>query len=52
MIIDLVDKLVDRVVQLLKYEKQMRTQVRDTYVAPVFEEFAGRSQSGLGRVFR
>lgn len=39
MVIDLVDKLVDRVVQLLTYRKQMRTVLRDTYVAPVFEEF-------------
>ena len=39
MIIELVDKLVDRVIQLLRYKKQMRTVLRDTYVAPVFAEF-------------
>lgn len=39
MILDLVDKLVDRAIQLLTYRKEMRTVLRDTYVTPVFEEF-------------
>lgn len=39
MIIDLVDKLVDRVIQLLTYRKQMRTTLLETYVNPVFSEF-------------
>lgn len=39
MIVELVDKLVDRAIQLLTYRKQMRTVLRDTYVAPVFAEF-------------
>jgi hypothetical protein len=39
MIVELVDKLVDRAIQLLTYRKQMRAVLRDTYVAPVFAEF-------------
>jgi hypothetical protein len=39
MIIDLVDKLVDRVIQLLTYRKQMRAELLETYVTPVFAEF-------------
>ena len=39
MIIDLVDKLVDRVIQLLTYRKQMRAALLETYVTPVFAEF-------------
>jgi hypothetical protein len=39
MIIDLVDKLVDRVIQLVTYKKQMRAALLGTYVTPVFAEF-------------
>jgi len=39
MIVDLVDKLIDRTIQLLTYRKQMRTVLLETYVAPVFAEF-------------
>ena len=39
MIIELVDKLVDRVIQLLTYRKQMRAALLETYVTPVFAEF-------------
>ena len=39
MIIDLVDKLADRVIQLLTYKKQMRADLLEKYVLPVFGEF-------------
>jgi hypothetical protein len=39
MIIDLVDKLVDRVIQLLTYRKHTRAALLGKYVTPVFEEF-------------
>lgn len=39
MILDLVDKLLDRGIQLLTYRKQMRKVLLDTYVSPVFSEF-------------
>ena len=39
MIIDLVDKLLDRGIQLLTHRKQMRMVLLDTYVSPVFSEF-------------
>lgn len=39
MLIDLVDKLVDRVIQLLTHQKNMRAALLETYVTPVFTEF-------------
>jgi hypothetical protein len=39
MILDLVDKLLDRGIQLLAHGKQMRRELRDEYVRPVFSEF-------------
>lgn len=39
MLIDLADKLVDRVIQLLTYRKQMRATLLEIYVTPVFAEF-------------
>jgi hypothetical protein len=39
MILDLIDKLVDRVIQLLTYKQQMRRALLDMYITPVFEEF-------------
>lgn len=39
MIIDLVDKLIDRSIQLLTHRKQMRKELLDSYVNPVYSEF-------------
>lgn len=39
MIIDLVDTLADRVIQLLLYRKQARKTLLDDHITPVFEEF-------------
>jgi len=39
MIVDLVDKLVDRLIHLLTYKKQKRTELLEKHVTPVFEEF-------------
>jgi hypothetical protein len=39
MIIDLVDKLTDRVIQLLTYRKQARATLLETHVTPAFAEF-------------
>lgn len=39
MIIDLIDKLADRIIQLLTYRKQMRADLLEKYVLPVFGEF-------------
>lgn len=39
MIIDLVDKLADRVIQLLMVRKQQRAALLESYVSPVFAEF-------------
>jgi hypothetical protein len=39
MLIDLVDKLVDRVIQLLTYQQKIRATLLETYVTPVFMEF-------------
>ncbi len=41
MIIDLVDKLADRIIQLLTYRKQQRADLLEKYVSPVFAEFEG-----------
>lgn len=39
MIVDLVDKLADRIIQLLTLRKQQRADLLDKHVAPVFAEF-------------
>lgn len=39
MIIDLVDKLADRIIQLLTLRKQQRADLLEKYVSPVFAEF-------------
>lgn len=39
MIIGLVDKLLDRVIQLFTYEKKKRSELLQNYVTPVFLEF-------------
>jgi hypothetical protein len=39
MIIDLVDKLADRIIQLLTLRKQQRKDLLQNYVSPVFAEF-------------
>jgi hypothetical protein len=39
MIVDLIDKLVDRVVQLLNHKKQINEKLLQQYVVPVFNEF-------------
>jgi len=39
MLIDLVDKLIDRVIQLLTYQHKMRATLLETYVTTVFTEF-------------
>jgi hypothetical protein len=39
MLVDLIDKLADRIIQLLTYKQQMRQALLDTSVTPVFEEF-------------
>ena len=39
MIIDLVDKLADRIIELLTYKQQKRKELLEEYVIPLFEEF-------------
>jgi hypothetical protein len=39
MIIDLIDKLADRLIQLLTLRKQQRSDLLEKYVSPVFSEF-------------
>ena len=39
MIVDLIDKLTDRVIQLLTLRKQQRQDLLQRYVSPVFAEF-------------
>ena len=39
MVLDLVEKLVDRLIQLATYRKQVRQQLLDEHVKPVFEAF-------------
>ncbi|MCC6966844.1 MAG: hypothetical protein IT391_11275 [Nitrospira sp.] len=39
MIIDLVDKLADRIIQLLTFRKQQRAELVEQYLSPVFAEF-------------
>lgn len=39
MIVGVIDKLVDRVIQLINYRKQIRKTVLDEYVGPTYSEF-------------
>lgn len=39
MVFELVDKLVDRIIQLAKFESEQRKKLTDEYVKPVFTEF-------------
>lgn len=37
--IDLIDKLIDRLIQLVNYRKENKRQFLDTYLAPLYEAF-------------
>lgn len=39
MIVDLIDKLIDRCIQLIQWDKQSRKNLFDDFVTPVFTEF-------------
>lgn len=39
MIADLIDKLLDRIIQLIGFRKQMRKTLLDEFINPIFEEF-------------
>jgi hypothetical protein len=39
MIIDLVDKLANRLIQLLTYKQEKRAELLEKHITPVFEEF-------------
>ena len=39
MIVDLIDKLVDRVIQFVNYKKESRKTLLNDYITPIYEEF-------------
>ena len=39
MLVDLIDKLIDRIIQLVNYRKQVRKTLLDDYISPIYSEF-------------
>ena len=47
MIVDLIDKLADRIIQLISYRKQARKTLLNDYITPIYEQFESVHQAYL-----